>query len=185
MRVRPIQDVRCQAWLASMLDEAHLAQRTVLRFRSYGNQDPRVVLSLFFGQSDACITSKELRHDVRIESAGRKGPDRDRKFPRDGRVFYIFHKNYHGVNREKFAKVYTDLPTSAAGRQLATLFQFGNLTLRDGSCLAAALSLLEASERAARRRQGAKRLTERLTWRTTSPRSAQQAGPVRGVVCSP
>ena len=36
----------------------------------------------------------------------------------------------------------------AAGRQLATLFQIEDLTVRDASCLASSLSLLDRAERA-------------------------------------
>jgi hypothetical protein len=67
-------------------------------------------------------------------------------------TFYIFHKNYHGVNRERFAKVYSGVRSSVSGRQLATLFQFDDLTVQDGSCLASALSILDAAERARNRR---------------------------------
>jgi hypothetical protein len=63
-------------------------------------------------------------------------------------TFYIFHKNYHGMNREKFAQVYTKMGNSdMAGRQLATLFQFEHLAVRDASCLASALGVLDMAER--------------------------------------
>jgi hypothetical protein len=67
-------------------------------------------------------------------------------------IFYVFHKNYHSPNRGRFLKVLSELHTSAAGRQLATLFQFDELTVRDGSCLASALGILDAAERARNRR---------------------------------
>ena len=62
-------------------------------------------------------------------------------------TFYIFHKNYHGVSRERFANVYTRLSTSVAGRQLATLFQFEKLAAKDIACLTPALAVLAAAER--------------------------------------
>lgn len=65
--------------------------------------------------------------------------------------FYVFHKNYHGATRERFAKVYTGVRNGAASAQLATLFQFDTLTVRDASCLASALSLLDAADRAHRK----------------------------------
>ena len=68
--------------------------------------------------------------------------------------FYIFHKNYHGVSRERFAKVYSDLRNSPSGRQLATLFQFDRLAVRDVSCLASSLTILDTSERDRRRGGG-------------------------------
>jgi hypothetical protein len=61
--------------------------------------------------------------------------------------FYVFRKNYRGVSRESFAKVYSNLLSSAAGRQLATLFQFESLSVRDASCLSPALAVLEKADR--------------------------------------
>ncbi len=68
--------------------------------------------------------------------------------------FYIFRKNYQNVYREKVIKAISSLHATPAGQQLATLFQFQELTVRDGSCLTSALSILETAERA-RNRPGA------------------------------
>ena len=74
--------------------------------------------------------------------------------------FYIFRKNYDSAHREKVIRAMSSLHSSAAGRQLATLFQFDVLAVRDASCLASALGVLETAERARGRRdpRGAKGL---------------------------
>ena len=66
--------------------------------------------------------------------------------------FYIFRKNYQNMYREKVIKAISSLHTSAAGQQLATLFQFRELAVMDGNCLATALRILDAAERARSRR---------------------------------
>jgi hypothetical protein len=68
-------------------------------------------------------------------------------------TFNAFHKNYHGAGREGFLRIYMDLPNNPAGRQLATLFQFQELVVRDATCLAPALAILDAADRV-RVRQG-------------------------------
>jgi hypothetical protein len=62
--------------------------------------------------------------------------------------FYIFRKNYQGVNREKLIKAILNLSGTVAGRQLATLFQFEDLGIRDAGCLASVLGVLDAADRA-------------------------------------
>src|ERR1035441_10793653 len=87
------------------------------------SSDLRVVLPVFFGQSDACLTSKRS-FDTMCELNPQVGKDLIviASSPVMVVTFYIFHKNYHGVSRERFARVYSEVSTSAAGRQLATLF---------------------------------------------------------------
>jgi hypothetical protein len=69
-------------------------------------------------------------------------------------TFYTFHKNYHGVSRERFARVYANMPASAAGSQIATLFQFQGMAVKDISCLKPALGILAAADRAGRGQGG-------------------------------
>ena len=61
--------------------------------------------------------------------------------------FYAFCKNYRGPGRDTFINLNKGLLSSAAGRQLATLFQFAELTVRDSSCLASSLSILDKADR--------------------------------------
>jgi phosphonate transport system substrate-binding protein len=142
------------AWLAAILDEGHFGPAELF-FSSMAadSKASRVVLPVFFGQTDACLTTKRT-----FETMCELNP----QVAKDLTViagsapmmltFYIFHKNYHGVSRERFAKAYAELPNSVAGRQLATLFQFESLEVKDIACLAPALAVLEASDRAHARR---------------------------------
>jgi hypothetical protein len=66
--------------------------------------------------------------------------------------FYIFRKNYQSVNRERLIRAFLSLRASASGGQLASLFQFDELTVRDASCLTPALAVLDAADRARGRR---------------------------------
>ena len=65
--------------------------------------------------------------------------------------FYVFRKNYQSVAREKVIRAMSILRTSTAGQQIAALFQFDTLTVRDAGCLASAISILDAAERAGSR----------------------------------
>jgi phosphonate transport system substrate-binding protein len=137
------------AWLATILEEGHFG-RSDQFFGSIGSETKvaRVVLPVFFGQADACLTSKQ-GFETMCELNPQVGKDLIviASSPAMVVTFYIFHKNYHGVSRERFAKVYSSLPTSAAGRQVATLFQFEQLVVKDVGCLAPALAVLEKAER--------------------------------------
>jgi phosphonate transport system substrate-binding protein len=142
------------AWLSTILDEGHLGPSE--QFFGSATADTkvsRVVLPVFFGQADACLTSKR-GFDTMCELNPQVAKDLIAIASSPAMVvsFYVFHKNYHGVNRERFAKVYSGVRSSVSGRQLATLFQFDELTVRDGSCLASALSVLDTAERVRSRR---------------------------------
>ncbi len=58
-----------------------------------------------------------------------------------------FLKNYRGPNRDRLAHVYSSVPASASGKQLAMLFQFSNLVIRDVTCLEPVLTLLDKADR--------------------------------------
>jgi ABC-type phosphate/phosphonate transport system substrate-binding protein len=142
------------AWLSTILDEGHFGQSEQF-FGSVvtDTKASRVVLPVFFGQTDVCLTSKrsfdtmcELNPQVATNLAVIASS------PAMVVTFYIFRKNYHGLSRENFAKVYSGLLTNAAGRQIATLFQFESLGVKDISCLTPALNVLEMAERAHSRR---------------------------------
>ena len=138
------------AWLATLLEEEHLDRSD--RFFASVTTDvkpSRVVLPVFFGQADACITSKRG-----FDTMGELNPQVAKDLSVIARspamvvTFYTFHRNYRSVSRERFAKIYTNVPASVAGRQLATLFQFQGLAVSDASCLAPALAILNAADRA-------------------------------------
>ncbi len=144
------------AWLTTLLDEGHLGRSDQFFGSVTTDSKPsRVVLPVFFGQSDACLTTKR-GFDTMCELNPQVARNLVTLASSPGMVvtFNAFRKNYHGAGRERFLKIYTDLPNNPAGRQLATLFQFEALVLRDANCLAPALAILDAADRV-RARQGA------------------------------
>jgi phosphonate transport system substrate-binding protein len=142
------------AWLTAILAEGHFGpSEQFFGAMTADSKASRVVLPVFFGQTDACLTTKRS-FDTMCELNPQVGKELTviASSPVMEVTFYIFHKNDHGVSRERFAKAYADLPNSVAGRQLATLFQFDRLVVKDIACLAPALAVLEAVDRARGRR---------------------------------
>lgn len=137
------------SWLSTILAEAHLGQSDQF-FSSItiDTKPSRVVLPVFFGQTDACLTSKET-FETMCELNPQVGNELASIASSPGFVaaFYVFHKFYHGPSREVMAKVYIGRPASAVGRQLATLFQFEQLVARDATALAPTLAVLAAADR--------------------------------------
>ena len=137
------------AWLSTILDQAHLGpSEQFFGSVTTDTKASRVVLPVFFGHADACLTSKRS-FDTMCELNPQVAKDLTVIASSPAMVvsFYVFRRNYHSANRERFVNVLSRLRNTAAGRQLATLFQFGELTLRDAGCLASALSVLQTSER--------------------------------------
>jgi|ERR1035438_7810162 phosphonate transport system substrate-binding protein len=141
-------------WLFTLLEEGHHGPAEQF-FSSVvtDSKFARVVLPVFFGQADACVTTKRG-----FETMCELNPQVSRDLtaisssPPMVVSFYVFRKNYQGVNREKLIKAFSSLRSGPAGGQLATLFQMEELTVRDVSCLASALRILDAAERARSRR---------------------------------
>jgi ABC-type phosphate/phosphonate transport system substrate-binding protein len=145
------------AWLLSILDEGRHGSAEQFFGTVVTDAKPsRVVLPVFFGQADACLTTKrgfdtmcelnpQVARDLKVIASS----------PTMVVSFYVFRKNFRSVNREKLMKAILSLTGNAAGRQLATLFQFEDLGVRDASCLTSVLSVLDAADRArARARRG-------------------------------
>ncbi|MGC4052304.1 MAG: PhnD/SsuA/transferrin family substrate-binding protein [Paludibaculum sp.] len=137
------------SWLSTIVENAHSGP--VEKFFGSLNTDSkvgRVVLPVFFGQADACIATKRG-----FESMCELNPQVGRELKAiavsPGMVVngYMFRKNYQSVYRDRFVKALSGLRSTVAGRQLATLFQFDELTLRDAGCFATALGVLEAADR--------------------------------------
>jgi phosphonate transport system substrate-binding protein len=137
------------AWLATVLDEAHLPPAE--QFFGSITQDgkaARVVLPVFFGQADACLTTKHS-----FETLCELNPQVGRDLaviacsPEMVLLFYAFRKNYSGPARERFARVYTDMRASAASQQVGMLFQFEHLETKDIVALRPGLAVLEKAER--------------------------------------
>ena len=144
------------AWLSTILDEGHLGPSEQF-FGSVivDTKVSRVVLPVFFGQADVCLTTKR-GFDTMCELNPQVAADLTVIASSPAMVvsFYVFRKNYHSVHRERLIRALSGLLTTAAGRQLATLFQFNEMVVRDGSCLASALGVLDAAE-VVRNRRGA------------------------------
>jgi phosphonate transport system substrate-binding protein len=141
-------------WLTTILDEGHFGPtEQFFGAMTTDSKASRVVLPVFFGQIDTCLTTRRS-FDTMSELNPQVAKDliAVASSPVMVVTFYIFHKNYHGASRERFAKAYADLPNSVAGRQLATLFQFERLVVKDIGCLAPALGVLEAADRIRGRR---------------------------------
>lgn len=147
------------AWLSTVLDPAGAGPAEQF-FGSIATETKvsRVVLPVFFGQTDVCLTSKrgfdtmcEMNPQVAKELVSIASS------PPLIVSFYVFHKNYHSPNRQRFVNLMSSLRTSVAGRQLATLFQFGDLIVRDAGCLTSSLEVLEAADRIQKRRSGGNR----------------------------
>lgn len=141
-------------WLFTLLEEGHHGPAE----QFFGSvvtdaKFSRVVLPVFFGQADACLTTKR-GFDTMCELNPQVAKDLKAIATSPAMVvsFYIFLKSCPSANREKVIKAISSLPTTVAGKQLATLFQFEDLGIRDASCLASALGLLDAADRARGRR---------------------------------
>jgi phosphonate transport system substrate-binding protein len=138
------------AWLTTILEESHCGPAGQF-FASVTAESKisRVVLPVFFGQTDACLASKQ-GFDTMCELNPQVAKDLTVIAASVPLVvnLYIFHKKFHGMSREKFAKVYMDVPSSPAGHQVATLFQFESLAMKDVTALGPALALLELADRA-------------------------------------
>jgi len=141
-------------WLLTILEECHCGPVDQF-FGSVVTEAKfsRVVLPVFFGQADACLTSKR-GFDTMSELNPQVARDLTVIASSAPMVvsFYIFRKNYQSANREKLIKALSSLRASPAGGQLAALFQFDELTVRDANCLASALTVLDAAERARNQR---------------------------------
>lgn len=137
------------AWLSTQLSGVSGAgAEGFFRAVTTESKVSRVVLPVFFGQSEACLTTKR-GYDMMCELNPQVGKAlRVLKSSPAMVVFcYLFRKNYASVQRERLVKALSSLSQTAAGRQLAALFQFEAVALRDASCLASALEVLEMAER--------------------------------------
>lgn len=140
------------AWLSTLLHEGrHVRSEQFFGSVISESKFSRVVLPVFFGQVESCLTSKR-GFDTMCELNPQVGRDLRllASSPRMVVTFYIFRKNYQSAHRDRLVKVLSGLRTTQAGQQLATFFQFQDLVIKDAGCLAPALGVLEMAERARR-----------------------------------
>jgi len=145
------------AWLSATMEERHFG--TPEQFFGPTVSDAkfsRVVLPVFFGQADSCLTTR-----LGFETMCELNPQVGRELftlassPAMTVSFYIFRKNFRNAEREKVIKAISGLRRSPDGQELATLFQFDELKVMDAGCLTAALNLLDRADLARARRTGA------------------------------
>jgi ABC-type phosphate/phosphonate transport system substrate-binding protein len=141
------------AWLSTLLAADGLEQGE--RFFAGIASDAKVsgvVLPVFFGQAQACLTTKK-GYATMCELNPQVGKQL-RELAVSPEIIvtaYLFRKSYQGPYRERMSKALANLRESTSGRQLMTLFQFDSLIIRDTNCLASAMTLLDAAERVRRR----------------------------------
>jgi ABC-type phosphate/phosphonate transport system substrate-binding protein len=141
------------AWLLTRLEEGRYGPvEQFFGSVTTASKFPRVVLPVFFGQADACITSKSS-FETMCELNPQVGKDLEVLASSAPLVvmFYIFRKNYDQGQKARMIAAISKLRSGAGGQQLATLFQFDELTVRDGACLGNALRILDAADRARNR----------------------------------
>lgn len=141
-----------QDWLNVLLATEHLEGRESFFASTVSEIKPaKVLLPVFFGQADACLTSRRA-----FEGMCELNPQVGRQLrglatsPEFAPTCYIFRKNYKDASRQRWVKALSGLQTSVKGRQLLTLFQADGLVVKGAECLTTALQLLEQSERAKR-----------------------------------
>jgi phosphonate transport system substrate-binding protein len=133
------------AWLSNLLEDGGSGpSERFFKSLTADTTSARVVLPVFFGQADACLTYGQS-FDTMCELNPQVGQSLEAIASSSDMVvnFYVFRKDFHGMTRDTFTKVYSGLPTSPSGQQIALLFQFDKLVARGGSCLAPALAILE------------------------------------------
>ncbi|MBL0160036.1 MAG: PhnD/SsuA/transferrin family substrate-binding protein [Bryobacterales bacterium] len=137
------------AWLSTILAAGHFGPGE----KFFGpmiidSKVSRVVLPVFFGQADACLTTKRS-FDTMCELNPQVAKDLVVIAASPTMVVsgYMFRRGYKDPNREKLIKALSSLRGTPSGRQLATLFQFEEVAPRDAGCLAGALAILAAAER--------------------------------------
>jgi ABC-type phosphate/phosphonate transport system substrate-binding protein len=95
------------AWIANVLDAAHLGS-TEHFFGSITVETklPRVILPVFFGQTDACITTK-ASFDTMCEMNPQVGKSLQIVAMSAPMVvtFYVFHKNFRSRARQEFTRI--------------------------------------------------------------------------------
>ena len=138
------------AWLSTLLDDAGCGTAEQF-FGSITTESKfsRVILPVFFGQADACLTSRrgfatmsELNPQVgkELQALASSAP----LVP----AFYVFRRNYPEAEKARLVNAIANLRNGIGGQELATLFQFDRLAVMSGDSLTSALNLLDKADRA-------------------------------------
>lgn len=137
------------AWLATLLHKEGLGPPE--QFFGAVNREvkaSKVILSVFFGQSDACLTTSPSFR-VMSELNPQVGQKLVPLASSDELVtsLYALRKGWNSPVREQIIRALGEVGSTPAGRQVLTLFQFEGLAFRDASCLSASLGIIASAER--------------------------------------
>jgi phosphonate transport system substrate-binding protein len=138
-----------KAWLSTLLeDSGNGPSEQFFRSVTEETRPARVVLPVFFGQADACLTYG-LSFDTMCELNPQveKGLVTIAASPAMVVVFYLFRKGLRGTGRDALLNVYAAVFSNEAGKQLSSLFQFASLVVRTAACIAPAMAILEKAAR--------------------------------------
>lgn len=138
-------------WLSNLLHEER--QGEPAQFFSEVVRKPKasqVILPTFFGQTDACLATRlgyrtlcELNPQVAVQLRLVAAS------PEVVSMVYAFSDKVDAQALDRTLRVLSDVPGSAAGRQVLTLFQFEKLEARSTAVLQSSLAILEQAERGA------------------------------------
>lgn len=135
-------------WLANTLDGARLGLPDRFFAAMVENTKfSQVVLPVFFGQADACLTTKQG-----LDTMAELNPQVGRALrvlahsPALTLNIYVFRKGYPAADRQRVVQAIAGMRGSVSGRQLATLFQFDDLAVQNAGCLGPALHILKRAD---------------------------------------
>lgn len=136
-------------WLETLLASSNLgAPEEFLGRTVVLNKLSRVVLPVYFRQSDACLVTRRA-----FSTMCELNPQLGRKLraiassPKVVSTVMAFHKDCPPEQRETFQNALTKLHKTVAGQQALTLFESGQLVIADASILGSTLELVKAHER--------------------------------------
>lgn len=146
-------------WLETVLAAANLPRASRYFIRMSGDSKPsRVVLPVFFRQSDAClVTSRTFAVMCELN------PQLGRQMrplltsPQLVTSFMAFHRDCPPARKDRLIWALTHLQETAYGRQALTFFQVRRLVVANGSVVDRSLELLDAHQRLQTKGAGATR----------------------------
>lgn len=144
------------AWLSSLLSAEGLDSPQIFFSSLVKKTKPtQAVLPVFFGQAEACLTTK-----ASFLTMGELNPQVSLKLrplatsPELVTTLYAYRRDWKGLDRDLITRALEDLRSSPGGRQILTMFQSDRLVASKSSCLDSALAILARAERAAARKGG-------------------------------
>jgi hypothetical protein len=107
----------------------------------------KVMLPVFFGQVEACVTTSES-----LATMSELNPQMGKRMktlvvsPEIVDSLYGFRRGWDRRSRDRMSAALANIGSSASGRQVLTLFQINGLQARDTSYLDSALAILDQAE---------------------------------------